>query len=683
MRIRCITIHAGMTLLLALPLLAGGPRERRNINDGWLFHKGENANGFQQSLDLSGWHEVALPHTWNVHDSFDQRGVDDGLDITLSYYRGPSWYRKTVFLEQEDSSRRIHLQFEGANKVSEVYVNEQHVGTHTGGYTGFEFDITPQVKFGADNLIAVRVNNAYHYDIPPQSADYTMYGGIYRDVWLTKTAPVHLTRVLISTPEVSAEKASVRFEVFLKNSAVSDFAGSVEIAVLDPEGQTVATIRRNVTLAASAAYDVSIENHEIAQPKLWSPDAPHLYTARVNLLAGDRLLDAMTERFGLRWFRFDADEGFFLNGSYLRLQGVNRHQDRAGYGNALSDELHVEDMLLIKKVGANFVRLAHYPQDPAVLNACDSLGLLVWEEIPVVRSVGKQKFADNAKQMLREMIIQHYNHPSIIIWGLMNEVMRDQRDKELHWAVDLCRELHALAKALDPARYTAQAQFKDRGTDVLTITDIIGFNKYFGWYSDEFSTFGQHMDEQKQLYPDKIFIISEYGAGSKRGYHIEKPTAPDFSESWQLDLHQSYWKQITERKFIAGSAIWNMFDFASDEKGGNIPHINQKGLMTFDRQPKDVFYYYQCQWKDEPLVYIVSHTWRKRSGKPGESKQVEVLSNCEQVELFVNGKSAGTESAGSFTWDVTFKQGINYLKAVGRQGTNVVEDEISLSNIFE
>ncbi|UCE17239.1 MAG: glycoside hydrolase family 2 protein [Gemmatimonadota bacterium] len=666
-------------LFCSARIFSDSPRTIEKINSDWKFHKGDIEKGFHIVLDDTQWEPVDIPHTWNAQDPYDHRDVDDGLDITVSYYRGPSWYRKSIRFDNNDRSNRISLVFEGANKVAEVWMNETKVGTHIGGCSGFEFDITSYVRFGEENLIAVRVDNSYHYDIPPQSADYTMYGGIYRDVYVVKTASVYLGHSLISTPSVTHDAAKVKIEVPVTNKRGVEFRGDLEISLLNPVGTVIQETLKEVRISKGSPRDIRIEMNEIEKPQFWSPDTPHLYTVRIRLREKDEIIDEISERFGLRWFRFDPNDGFFLNGEYMRLKGVNRHQDRAGYGNAVPNHLHTEDMHFIKSMGANFVRLAHYQQDQAVLYACDSLGLLVWEEIPVVRSVGKEKFSQNAKNMLREMITQHSNHPCIIIWGLMNEVMRDQRDEELHWAVDLCRELNTIAKDLDPSRYTAQAQFKDRGTDVLTITDITGFNKYYGWYSDTFDKLGPYLDEQKELFPDKVFIISEYGAGSDRGYHVENPTAPDFTENWQLKLHQSYWKQITERRYIAGSAVWNMFDFGSWEKGGTIPHINQKGLMSFDRKPKDIFYFYQSLWTEDPMVYIVSHTWRKRYGTKGQTKDVEVFSNCDQVELYVNGASVGLKTSRPYLWDVNFSKGVNHIKAVGKKEDSIVEDEISIS----
>lgn len=656
-------------------------REKININNDWKFIKGDYSYGYSENLIVAGWEKVDLPHTWNVWDSFDDRDPsgDPDFEIAEYYYRGPGWYRKNIFIPGSDKGKRIFIEFEAANAVANVWVNEIEVGNHIGGYSGFKFDITNQIKFDEENIIAVRADNSYNYDIPPQRADYTMYGGIYRDVYIIKTNQSYFEKNLISTSTVNGKKAEVRITSYIKNNLNENFEGIVKISLSDPDGKVILKSNVNANINNSEEKNIASDKFIIANPKLWSPDHPNIYTAEIKLEKDGEIIDEVTEHFGLRWFSMDADEGFSLNGEYLKMKGVNRHQDRYGYGNALPNELHREDFKMIKEMGANFVRLAHYQQDPVVLDMCDSLGLLVWEEIPVVTSVGKEKFKENAKVMLREMITQHYNHPSIIIWGLMNETVRTQPDDQLYINVEICKELSELADQLDPYRLTAQAQMLARGEDILKYSDIRGWNKYWGWYYGEFEDFGPFMDEKREVAPDQPCIISEYGAGSKRGFHMENPTFPDFSEDWALQSHQSHWKQISDRKWIAGSAVWNMFDFASDEKAGNIPHINQKGLASFDRQPKDVYYFYQSVWSDKPMVYIVSHTWLEREGKENETKRLEVLSNCEEVELFLNGESLGKDSDSSFVWNVRFKPGENKIKAEALKEGIKVTDEIKIN----
>ncbi len=654
-------------------------REIININNDWKFKKGEYNYGYDWQLIESGWEKINIPHTWNVWDSFDDRDDDPDYEVTEYYYRGPGWYRKKINIPGTDKGKRIFIEFEAANVVTDVWVNEEHVGNHIGGYAGFKFDITEQIKFGEDNLIAVRVDNSFNYEIPPHRADYTMYGGIYRDVYLVKTNAAYIKRSLINTSKVSKDEATITIKTLLKSTLKETYDGELEIMIYDPEGSVISNQNSNISLAGSSQDEFIIDFDKVNNPKLWSPENPNIYSAKVVLKSDGKIIDEINEHFGLRWYSIDADDGFFLNGEYIKLKGVNRHQDRYGYGNALTNEMHREDFRMIKDMGANFVRLAHYQQDPVVLDMCDSLGLLVWEEIPVITSVGKAKFKENAKNMLREMITQHYNHPSVIMWGLMNETVRTQPDDELFWNVDLCKELSILAKELDPKRYTTQAQFRERGEDVLKYTDIRGWNKYFGWYYDTFDEFGRFMDEQKAKAPDQPFVMSEYGAGSKRGFHVENPTFPDFSEEWALEFHRSHWKQIEERRWIAGSAVWNMFDFGSDEKAGNQPHINQKGLVSFDRKPKDVYYFYQSIWSDKPMVYIVSRTWLNREGKKDEKKKLEIFSNCDEVELFLEGKSIGVDNEAPFVWNVFYKEGKNIIKAVGKKGDIEVINELKIS----
>lgn len=656
-------------------------RITENLNDNWLFKKGKIANGFRVDLVESGFESINLPHTYNVSDSFDDRIGDDSLDITYYYYRGPAWYRKRVFISDGDRGQRLMLHFEGANAVSKVWINEHYAGEHIGGYSEFQFDITNLVEYNKPNLIAVEVDNSYNYDVPPQRADYTMYGGIYRDVYLHKLNETYIAHPLITVKNPSVQSAAVSIKLTLAEHARNKGQYSVVSKVLD-SGNEIVLERKQAVSTSGEMNEYAIELGKIPNPKLWSPDSPSLYVLSIELYKDNRLIDAIKSKFGVRWFRFDANEGFFLNDKYMKLHGVNRHQDRQGFGNALSNAQHLEDMMMIKDIGANFVRLAHYQQDPAVLDACDSLGLLVWEEVPVVSSVGRVKFRQNALSMLSEMITQHYNHPSIIIWGLMNETVRTQPENELYVNVELCKALNERAKQLDPYRSTAQAQMSSRGEDILKYTDLRAWNRYFGWYYGVFDDFGKFMDEQKKSYPDQAFIISEYGADSKLGYHKERSTEADFTENWQLDFHKSHWKQIVDRKWIAGSTAWIMFDFGSDEKAGNNKHINQKGLATFDRKPKDVFYFYQSEWSAKPMIYIVSHTWKERKGVRNTPIKLELFSNCDKVDVSLNGEKLPTKTVKPFIWEVCYREGQNHIEAVGYKGNVKVTDSLDLNFSF-
>ena len=661
--------------------LTAQSRVIENINSQWLFHKGDLKFATKQNIDEKAWDLVNIPHTWNADDSFDKRGIDDGFDIMYYYYRGPGWYRKWIKLEEEDANRRILLYFEAANAVAEVFVNDKLVGKHIGGYSGFQFDITDFVKFDSSNLISVKVDNSYNYDIPPHRADYTMYGGIYRDVLLVKTDKIFIDKLLIQTNDVSKSSGKIKLLTKLDNkSNYTDL--KLRFTLIDPSGFELEKKDINILTQPKQIIKNEYDFTTVENPELWSPTNPKLYKVKTELLSNGKIVDELTQKFGFRFYRFDAKKGFFLNGNHLSLKGVNRHQDRAGYGWALTNDLHYEDMSIIKSMGANFVRMAHYQQDQAVLNACDELGLLVWEEIAVVTSVGHEKFKINAKNMLREMITEHYNHPSIIVWGLMNETDATPPPGDFNWNYELCLELNSMAKKLDPTRYTTQAQKGDDTTGISKITDISGWNRYFGWYYGAFEDFGKFMDEQKKLNPGQPTLISEYGAGSEKGYHKEIPDPSDFTEEWQIMFHRSALKQIVDRPWIAGACVWNMFSFASEEKQGSIKHINQKGLVTWDRKAKDVFYFYQSKWLDEAMIYIVSHTWLERSGANGEKKKIEVFSNCDKVELFNKGKNLGIKTS-NFVWDVEFSEGKNALRAVGEKNSVKVTDEILINYTFD
>ncbi len=656
-------------------------RSTENLNNNWLFKKGNIDNGFRVDLAESGFEKVNLPHTYNVSDSFDDRIGDDSLDITYYYYRGPAWYRKRIFMSDSEKGQRLLLHFEGANAVTKVWINHKYAGEHIGGYSEFQFDITDFVEYNKTNLIAVEVDNSYNYDVPPQRADYTMYGGIYRDVYLHKYHETYIGHPLITVKNPSAKSASVSISLPLTEHSKNHGNYNVVFRVFDSENKKAVEYKRTVS-SSGVKNDYAIEIGKIVNPKLWSPDSPNLYVLSIELYQNGKLIDASKSKFGVRWFRFDADEGFFLNDTYMKLHGVNRHQDRQGYGNALSNAQHLEDIRMIKDVGANYVRLAHYQQDPAVLDACDSLGLLVWEEIPVVTSVGREKFRENALSMLDEMITQHYNHPSIIIWGLMNETVRTQPENELYINVELCKALNERAKQLDPYRSTAQAQMTSRGEDIYRYTDIRAWNRYFGWYYGVFDDFGKFMDEEKRVHPNQAYIISEYGADSKLGYHREILTKADFTENWQLEFHKSYWKQIEERKWIAGSTVWIMFDFASDEKSGNNQHINQKGLASFDRKPKDLFYFYQSEWSSKPMIYIVSHTWRERKGIKNVPTKLEIFSNCDRAEVSINGDRLPAKTGKPFIWEILYREGKNKIEAVGYKGNVKVIDSLEINFSF-
>ena len=670
-------------------------RQRFSLNEGWRFRYGDRPGAEESAGDAAGdgWQGVDLPHTWNR---------DDAWDDTPGYLRGVGWYRRSLRIPQGLSGHRLFLRFEGANQATDVFVNGRPVGRHQGGYTAFVCDVTEAVQRGGDNVLAVKVDNSLNRSIPPLSADFTFYGGIYRDVWLIATAPIHFdmsdhgsTGLYVDTPRVSVQDADVRIRGALCNTA--DRAKDVRVVttVRDASGAVVRTLENRYALDAGARKPFGPITTTIAEPHLWSPDDPYLYSLVCESREGDRVLDRLESPLGFRWFSFDPNKGFFLNGKSLKLIGVNRHQDRAGIGNALSNDLHTQDIETIKAMGANFLRLAHYPQDPAVLDAADRLGLILWEEIPIVNYVTpSETFAANCRTMLIEMIRQHYNHPAVLMWGYMNEVFlydeNGQRAREgiknqeyAAWTVGLARELDALARREDPTRVTVMAAHSSEvynDTGMADVPQVLGWNLYQGWYGGTFEGFGAFLDKQHTRYPKRPLIVSEYGAGSDERLHSLKPARFDYSVEWQQRYHESHLDQIEARPFVAGTAVWNQFDFGSEDRGDATPHLNNKGLCTYDRRPKDVYFFYKARLTREPVLHVAAREWTERAAWSDAASVVQpavVYSNLPEVELFHNGRSLGVKKPGRSCraeWDVEFQAGRNELTARGLSAGKPIED---------
>ena len=658
-----------------------GGRLRFTINDGWQFIGSEFSGGEKDGIDTSGWQRVDIPHTWNIADT-----VDD----TPGYRRGVSWYRKRLDLDRSLAGKRVFLFFEGVNQTADVFVNSKSAGSHIGGYTAFVFDITSLVKLDGANTIAVKVDNSLVNDIPPLDADFNMHGGIYRDVWVIAANETHIkttdmasSGIVIRTPQVSESSATVSVSGTLVNAASSASRVEASSSIVNGSGQVVATARSSISVPSNGEQSFKHEDLRVSDPKLWSPDSPNLYIVRTVIRQSGKDIDEVTEPLGFRWFRFDAKEGFFLNGKPLKLRGTNRHQDYKGLGNAVPDELHVRDLEIIKDTGFNFVRLAHYPQDPSVLAAADRLGLMLWEEIPVVNVVHiSEAFNRNSETMLREMIRQHRNHPSVVLWGYMNEVFlrAPKNEAQVKATVDLARRLEKIAREEDPGRLTAIAF--DHGareayhtSGLSQITHVVGWNLYFGWYHDTFDDFGKFIDEQHRRFPDRPLFISEYGANADRRVHSLYPKRFDSTTEWQRMYHEAYLRQINERKFTSGGAVWNNFDFSSEFRGETIPHINQKGLFTYDRKPKDVAYLYKASFASTPVLHIAARDWPVRSGT--SDQRIDIYTNLAEVELIQDGSPLGKKSSGAsrkITWDVKLRPGINSLAARGSRDGKLITD---------
>lgn len=681
--------------LLAAPAVAPAQRVRYTINDGWRYRADGVEFAEKAWLNDAGWERVHVPHTWNAIDVFD--------DVE-SYRRGIGWYRKRLVLPDSLRGRRLFLHFEGANQTADVYVNGAYAGSHAGGYTAFTVDVTRHVRWdapGGEQLVAVKVDNSHDPRLAPLSVGFALYGGIYRDVWLVATDPVHVTMadhgssgVYVTTPRVTREAGEARVRGALTNAGGAPRTLRVVATVRDAAGARVAEGTTTVRVAPGAEGTFQVALPAVRAPRLWSPDDPYLYAVATEVWDGDRLADRVTSPLGFRWFRLDADSGFFLNGRRTQLRGTNRHQDLAGFGSALSDRQHVRDLEIVKAMGANFLRLAHYPQDPAVLEAADRLGLLIWEEVPVVNYITPgTEFAANSERMLREMIRQHHNHPSVVMWGTMNEVFlwseeaaRVQRITDSTYAGEtraFAQAMYRLAKREDPARAVAMAIHGSADYDLFGISDaadVLGLNLYNGWYGGRFEELGGTLDRRRQRRPAQPILISEYGSGSELRLNATAPERFDHSGTWHRLFHESYLRQVRARPWMVGSAVWNQFDFSQPHIGETTPHMNKKGLFTFDRRPKDVYYMYQANWTTAPMAYAATRDWAIRGavGDSGAAHAVDVYSNLDRVELLVNGRSLGARTPDDVrkaSWEAPLADGENVIevRASGSDGRTATD----------
>ncbi|MXV17084.1 beta-galactosidase [Pedobacter sp. HMF7056] len=674
-------------LLAVLSTVEAQDRISQTINSNWQFYKGD-LPGFPASPATVKWETVSVPHSWNTTDV---------LDDEPGYYRGTGWYQRRIFVPSSWKGKDIYLYFEGAAQAAEVYVNGKKAGGHTGSYTFFSVPVKELLQFAASgsavNEIQVKVNNSHNEDVPPLSADFTFFGGLYRDVHLVAVSPVHFDMdnnatngVFVSTPKVTAGSA----DVMVKGSFVSNLpkAGRVRVrtTIVDGDGKTVAEQQSMVKTVPGAQLSFSHNLSNLLSPHLWSPETPYLYQVISRLEDADTKvkLDEISNPLGFRWYVFDPGKGFFLNGQPVKLVGTSRHQDFKDMANALPDAMAIRDVELLKAMGGNFLRVAHYPQDPAVLQACDRLGILTSVEIPVVNQITESEaFAENCKVMQREMIRQNYNHPSVIMWTYMNEVLlrprydngSEKREAYIRAVAKLAQELEDLTRAEDPSRYTMipnHGAFELYHKAGLTrIPKLVGWNLYQGWYGGELGGFAKYLDMHHKELPDKPLLVTEYGADGDPRIHSFEPVKFDKSLEYTLLYHQAYLEAIMERPFVAGAMIWNLADFNSEQRAEAMPHINNKGITTIDRQPKDPYLFYQANLLKQPFIRIGAAAWTLRSGIAASEtslvcvQPVEVFTNQPSVSLRLNGKLIGTAAArqGIARFNVPFADGVNLLDA--------------------
>ncbi|MEV6380451.1 glycoside hydrolase family 2 TIM barrel-domain containing protein [Streptomyces sp. NPDC051773] len=644
-------------------------RVRIDLNNGWRFVRTNVTGAEAPGFDDSAWTAVNTPHTWNAVD-----GADGGND----YHRGTGWYRRHYTVPSDLAGKRLYLQFAGVNQVADVWVNGRHLGQHRGGYARFRFAADAALVPGADNVIAVRVSNAADTGIAPVNADYTFEGGIYRNVSLWATDPLHIRMedyagpgVYLRQREVTAESATVTVTTKLWNDGGTARSVAVRSVVADRNGTIVAEATSAAQTVPAAAGAEIAQTLVIDSPHLWNGTAdPYLYSASAEIHdvtgGADRITDVVTERLGLRSIAVDAGTGFRLNGVPVRLHGVNLHQDQGPKGWAATDADHVRDFDLIRELGATTVRMAHYQHDQKDYELADERGLIVWAEIPLVNTVtDSAAFTASTQNQLRELIRQNYNHASIAFWGIGNE-LTDYNGTATNRLLD---SLAGIVEAEDPDRlstYAVRSEDADNAQAGLH-TSVTGFNKYLGWYyGSKDGELGAWADTLHANSPSRRIGISEYGAGANTAQHALNPPRPAPGGSWhpeeyQALFHEAAWKQLSARPFLWGTYVWAMFDFPSDGRNeGSRPGINDKGLVTRDRQiRKDAFYLYKANWASTPTLHITSRRWTERTDATTELK---VYSNASRVTATLNGASLGAVTSGDrvFIWPaVTLRPGRN------------------------
>ncbi len=655
-----------------------------DINKNWSFKKGNNPTS---SI-------VNIPHTWNAFDT---------MDDVPGYYRGVGTYKKKLNLKPEWKAKKLFLYFEGANQETQVYLNGQKIGNHTGGYTAFRVPLE-NLKFNGTDEITVKVDNSFNENIPPLTADFTFFGGMYRNVSLLVLNPVHFEDnqyaskgVFVHTNNVTKTGAEVIINGNLINHSTKKDL-TVKTILVDTKGKKIAESKIGITSSPNQLIPFQLSAMKVDNPNLWSPEHPYLYQSTTQLLdQTGKVLDEVKIPVGLRFFSFDVKNGFFLNGAPYQLIGTSRHQDFAGLGNAVPTSLQIKDVELLKDMGGNFLRVAHYPQDQAVLAACDRLGILASVEIPIVNEITETAaFYANCKTMQLEMIKQNYNHPSIIIWAYMNEVLlrmkfNNEPERKLKYLSNiekLAQSLEDLTRSTDPTRYTMMSNHGDVNgyikAGLVKIPMLVGWNLYQGWYGGKSEDFGPGLDKIHQQIPDKPLLVTEFGADIDPRIHAFSPVRFDKSLEYGMLYHAIYIKDILKRPFVAGAAVWNLADFSSETRDETMPHINNKGLLTLDRKPKNTFFLYKAYLTTQPFLKIGNGDWQQRAGSAKGNialQNLQVISNTAQVELVVNGTSLGIKNVIDklTNWEVPFKNGLNQIKAIALVNDKRIEDTVNIN----
>lgn len=704
--VSCMLSNAFAATAAAVPVEAGiqevpSTTGDVSLNQSWTYY--ESAVEDPALLDPGQpATSIDLPHTWNTMDP---------TDTVPGYRRDASWYRKQLNIAAGGKPKRYLLYFEAANMTADVYVNGERAGGHVGGYLGFEIDITDYVDLNGVNDILVRVDNGVNrHLIPSQKSDFVLYGGLVRDVFLRIRPPDYIRSTRITTPRVSAQSAEIAATVRIARSGA--FPLQLVLEVKSPDAETVASASIEIE-PGPGPFEARLNLPDVVNPQLWSPGSPSLYALHTTLQdRRGKVLHSSADRFGFRWFGFNEKGAFELNGERLLLRGTHRHEEFAGYGEAMPNELHALDMQMIKELGANFVRLAHYPQDPVVYEAADELGLIVWDELPWCRGgIGDQAWKNNTEAMLREMISQNFNHPSIMFWSLGNEIYWEPdfedggNESKLN---EYLQHLNNIAHQMDPGRLTSIRKYY-AGADIV---DVFSPSIWAGWYGGGFHQYEAALKDARNKYPAMLHM--EYGGSSHVGRSNDNPPGGDglqggqasveemvnqsgvisvakggdWSESYIVDLFDWHLKVSESLENFAGNAQWAFKDFSTPLRPENpLPFVNQKGLVDRQGRPKEAYWVFKSYWTTDPaFCHIYGHSWIDRHGAKDSTQRIRVYCNTESAQLSLNDVSLDEKikdpevfPASGLFWDVKLEEGLNRLDVIGRSnGEAVAEDRLEI-----
>ncbi len=656
-------------------------REVIPFNEGWSFKQGpfnKSAQLLNQNFTAGNWQQVAIPHTWNAKDmQGDMANATAFRNPQDRFYTGEAMYKKEFTPDISMKHQRVFLRFEGVGSVTEVYVNNQFAGRHKGAYSAFSVEISRLLKFGEPNEIVVLADNASRSDVlPVNHILFGVYGGIYRDVELIVTEKINFSvtdyaspGIYITQKNVSGRSATAGVKMKIENREFRKIPVTLRTTIYDMEGRRVAQQEKSVVLLPQGRQEFT-EELTVRKPRLWQGvEDPYLYKVLTEIVRDGRVVDQLVQPLGFRKVELRVNDGVYLNGKKYPMYGVCRHQDWWQKGSALSREEHDADLEMIREIGATTIRLAHYQQAEYFYARCDSMGFLVWAEIPFVNQVTTHE-TENAVQQMTELIRQNFNHPSIYVWGLHNEVYAP-----FEQTIPLTARLHDLAKSEDPDRYTvAVSGYNTIDAMANNNADIQGINHYFGWYGGKISDIKKWVEKAEKEFPEHLVIFSEYGGeanidqqkeevgevGDCCGYH------KNYYETWGTKFHEEQWPVIAGHPWLIASYIWNMFDFATPMSAqGGVVARNMKGLVTFDRKTKkDGFYWYKANWSSEPVLYM---TQRRADQREYQATQVTVYSNIGTPRLLHNGREV--------SWPVAGNTAVHYLfKGVELQeGENILE----------